>query len=78
MTNQYRAIGKKKLTRNLFKENFTLKESQCTIISESKKPSKPLKNRSDATRQELEIYVRAQPKISAYINTVFRRQKNHL
>jgi ApbE superfamily uncharacterized protein (UPF0280 family) len=50
------------LTRNLFKENFSLKESQCTIISDEQKAIQTAKESIKRNRQELELYVRANPK----------------
>ncbi len=50
------------MTRNLFKENFTLKETQCTIISDKKQAIETAKESIKRNRQELEIYVRANPK----------------
>ena len=50
------------MTRNLFKENFTLKETQCTIISDKKKAIQTAIESIKRNRQELEIYVRANPK----------------
>jgi hypothetical protein len=50
------------LTRSLIKENFTLKETQCTIISEKQKAIQAAIESIKRNRQELEIYVRANPK----------------
>jgi len=50
------------LTRNLFKENFTLKETQCTIISDKQQAIQAAIESIKRNRQELEIYVRANPK----------------
>jgi hypothetical protein len=50
------------LTRNLFKENFTLKETLCTIISDKQKAIQTAIESIKRNRQELEIYVRANPK----------------
>jgi hypothetical protein len=50
------------LTRNLFKENFTLKETQCTIISDKKQAIYAAIESIKHNRQELEIYIRANPK----------------
>jgi ApbE superfamily uncharacterized protein (UPF0280 family) len=50
------------LTRSLFKENFTLKETQCTIISDKQKVIQTAIESIKRNRQELEIYVRANPK----------------
>ncbi len=50
------------MTRNLFKENFTLKETQCTIISDKHQAIHAAKESIKHNRQELEIYIRANPK----------------
>ena len=50
------------MTRSLIKENFTLKETQCTIISEKQKAIQAAIESIKRNRQELEIYVRANPK----------------
>ena len=50
------------MTRSLFKENFTLKETQCTIISDKQKAIQSAIESIKRNRQELEIYVRANPK----------------
>jgi hypothetical protein len=50
------------LTRNLFKENFTLKETQCTLISDKQKAIQTAIESIKRNRQELEIYIRANPK----------------
>jgi ApbE superfamily uncharacterized protein (UPF0280 family) len=50
------------LTRNLFKENFTLKETQCTIISDKQKAIQTAIESIKRNRRELEIYIRANPK----------------
>lgn len=50
------------MTRNLFKENFTLKETLCTIISDKQKAIQTAIESIKRNRQELEIYVRANPK----------------
>jgi len=50
------------MTHNLFKENFTLKETQCTIISDKQKAIQTAIDSIKRNRQELEIYVRANPK----------------
>lgn len=47
---------------NLFKENFVLKETQCTIISEKQQGIQAAKESIKQNRQELEIYIRANPK----------------
>jgi len=50
------------LTRSLFKENFTMKEAQCTIISDKQNAIQIAIESIKRNRQELEIYVRANPK----------------
>jgi ApbE superfamily uncharacterized protein (UPF0280 family) len=50
------------LTKNLFKENFTLKETQCTIISDKQQGIQAAIESIKHNRQELEIYIRANPK----------------
>ena len=50
------------MTRNLFKENFTLKETQCTLISDKQKAIQAAIESIKRNRQELEIYIRANPK----------------
>ena len=50
------------MTRNLFKENFTLKETQCTIISDKQKGIKSAIESIKRHRQELEIYIGTNPK----------------
>jgi hypothetical protein len=50
------------LTRNLFKENFTLKETQCTIISDKQQAIQTAIESIKRNRRELEIYIRANPR----------------
>jgi ApbE superfamily uncharacterized protein (UPF0280 family) len=50
------------LTGQLFKEQYTHKESQCTIISDQQKAIQAAKESIKRSYQELEIYVRANPK----------------
>jgi ApbE superfamily uncharacterized protein (UPF0280 family) len=50
------------LTGQLFKEQFTHKESQCTIISDRQKAVQAAKESIKQSYLELEIYVRANPK----------------
>jgi len=49
------------LTGTLFKESFTLRESQCTIISDRQEAIQIAKESIKRNRQELELYVRANP-----------------
>ncbi len=50
------------MTRQLFKEHFTHKESQCTIISDKQKAIQAAKESIKRNYLELELYVRANPK----------------
>jgi ApbE superfamily uncharacterized protein (UPF0280 family) len=50
------------LTRQLFKEYFNLKESQCTIISDRQKAIQAAKESIKHNYLELEMHVRANPK----------------
>ena len=50
------------MTNNLFKENFTLKETQCTIISDKQLGIQTAVKSIKQNRQQLEIYIRANPK----------------
>jgi ApbE superfamily uncharacterized protein (UPF0280 family) len=50
------------LTGILIKENFTVKESQCTIISDRSQAIKAAQESIRRNRFELELYVRANPK----------------
>ncbi len=50
------------MTRNLLKESFTLKETQCTIISDSQRGIQAAVDSIGRSRQELEVYVKANPK----------------
>jgi ApbE superfamily uncharacterized protein (UPF0280 family) len=50
------------LTEKLFKESFILKESQCTIISGKQKAIEAAKESIRRNYEELELYVRANPK----------------
>ena len=47
---------------NLFKENFTVKETQCTIIADKKQAIQTAIESIKRNRRELEIYTRANPK----------------
>ena len=62
MASNPQITGKNKLTKNLFKENFTLKETQCTIISDKQKGIQAAIESIKRNRQELEIYVKSNPK----------------
>jgi ApbE superfamily uncharacterized protein (UPF0280 family) len=50
------------LTKNLFKQKFILKESQCTIISDRQQAIQAATESIKRNRQELEIYVRTNPR----------------
>jgi ApbE superfamily uncharacterized protein (UPF0280 family) len=50
------------LTGKLFKENFSLKETQCTILSDRPQAIQAAIESIKRNRQELELYVRANPK----------------
>ncbi len=50
------------MTGQLFKENFTLKESQCTIVSDKRQAILAAIESIKRNYQKLEIYVRANPK----------------
>jgi len=50
------------LTGKLFKENFSLKETQCTILSDRQQAIQVAIESIKRNRQELELYVRANPK----------------
>jgi uncharacterized protein len=50
------------LKKNLFKENFALKETQCTIISDKQHAIQIAVESIKRNRRELEIYTRANPK----------------
>ncbi len=50
------------MTSQLFKEHFTYKESQCTIISDKQQAVRTAIESIKRNYQELELYVRANPK----------------
>ena len=50
------------MTGKLFKENFSLKETQCTILSDRQQAIQVAIESIKRNRQELELYVRANPK----------------
>jgi ApbE superfamily uncharacterized protein (UPF0280 family) len=50
------------LKKNLFKESFALKETQCTIISDKQHAIQIAVESIKRNRRELEIYARANPK----------------
>ena len=50
------------MTRQLLKESFTHKESQCTLISDQQAAIQAAKESIKRDYLELELYVRANPK----------------
>ena len=50
------------MTRQLFKETFSYKESQCTIISDKQRAIEAAKESIRRNYLELELYLRANPK----------------
>ena len=50
------------MTGKLFKENFSLKETQCTILSDRQQAIQTAIESIKRNRLELELYVRANPK----------------
>ena len=50
------------MTKALFKENFILKETQCTIISDKQQGVQAAVESIKHNRQDLEIYVKSNPK----------------
>ena len=50
------------MTGKLFKENFSLKETKCTILSDKQQAIQAAIESIKRNRQELELYVRANPK----------------
>jgi ApbE superfamily uncharacterized protein (UPF0280 family) len=50
------------LTGKLFKENFSLKDTRCTIISDRQQAIQTAIESIKRNRQQLELYVRANPK----------------
>ncbi len=50
------------MTKKLLKETFALKETQCTIISDKAEGIKAAKESIARSRQELEIYIKTNPK----------------
>jgi uncharacterized protein len=63
------------LTGLLFKENFTLKETQCTIISDNQKVIQTAIESIKRNRQELELYVRANPKFLYTLTPIVAPEK---
>lgn len=50
------------MTKNLLKQSFTLKETQCTIIADKQQGIQAAIESIKQNRQELEAYIRAKPK----------------
>jgi uncharacterized protein len=63
------------LTGQLFKENFTLKESQCTIISDKRQAIQAAIESIKRNRQELELYVRTNPKFLYTLTPIVAPEK---
>ena len=63
------------MTHNLFKENFTLKETQCTIISDKQKGIQTAIESIKRNRAELEIYVKANPKFLYILKPILIPEK---
>jgi uncharacterized protein len=63
------------VTGNLFKENFTFKEAQCTIISDSQKAIQTAKDSIRRNYQELELYVRDNPKFLHTLTPIPKPEK---
>jgi ApbE superfamily uncharacterized protein (UPF0280 family) len=63
------------LTKKLFKENFFLKESQCTIISDKQEAIQTAKESIKRNRQQLELYIRAHPKFLHSLTPVAAPEK---
>jgi uncharacterized protein len=63
------------LTGQLFKENFILKETQCTIISDSQKAIQSGIESIKRNRQELELYVRTNPKFLYTLTPIVAPEK---
>jgi ApbE superfamily uncharacterized protein (UPF0280 family) len=58
------------LNLHLIKESFTLKDSQCTIVSESQMAIKAAKESLRRSRFDLELYLRANPKFQYTLSPV--------
>ena len=63
------------MTHNLIKENFTLKETQCTIISDKQKAIQAAIESIKRNRKELEIYISANPKFLHTLTPIFPPDK---
>ena len=60
---------------NLFKEKFVLKETQCTIISEKPQGIQAAKQSIKQSRQDLEIYIKANPKFLYTLKPILPPEK---
>ena len=63
------------MTGQLFKESFTLKESHCTILSDQQEAIQVAIESIRHNRQELELYVRANPKFLHTLTPVLAPKK---
>jgi uncharacterized protein len=63
------------LTGKLFKENFSLKETQCTILSDSQQAIQAAIESIKRNRQELDLYVRANPKFLYTLKPIVAPEK---
>jgi hypothetical protein len=63
------------LTGQLFKEHFSLKESQCTIISDKQQAIKAAIESIKRNHQELELYVRANSKFLYTLTPIVAPEK---
>ena len=63
------------MTGQLFKEHFSLKESQCTIISDKQQAIKAAIESIKRNYQELELYVRSNPKFLYALTPIVAPEK---
>jgi ApbE superfamily uncharacterized protein (UPF0280 family) len=63
------------LTGQLFKENFSLKETQCSILSDRQQAIQAAIESIRRNRQELELYVRANPKFLYTLEPIVAPEK---
>jgi ApbE superfamily uncharacterized protein (UPF0280 family) len=63
------------MTPNLFKENFTLKETHCIIISDKQKAIQAAIKSIKRNRQELEIYIKTNPKFLCTLKPILPPEK---
>jgi uncharacterized protein len=63
------------LTGQLFKEHFTFKESQCSIISDNQKAIQAAIDSIKRNYLELELYVRANPKFLHTLTPIIAPEK---